>query len=111
MITVHINKQALRVTAPVMVSGTRNYFSAEFHFSPEWDGLSKTAYFRQGDTLYKSDLISNRLDPGTFPDLGAGDWEFCVWGLDTAGHQRITTDTYMLHVEQGGVIEESQATP
>lgn len=99
MISAFINNQTLRVKAPTMVAGTKNYFSADFHFSAEWDGLKKTAYFRQGDTLHSADLTADRLEAGVFPDLSAGSWEFFIWGFDEAGHQRITTNIYTLNVK------------
>ena len=50
---IKVVNQRLYLEPPETAEGTREYLRAEFSFSEEWDGMTKTAFFRgaNGDTV------------------------------------------------------------
>lgn len=60
---IKVVNQRLYLEPPETAEGTRGYLKAEFSFSEEWDGMTKTAFFRgaDGDTiprLLKEDICT-----------------------------------------------------
>lgn len=53
---IKVVNQRLKIEPPETAEGTREYLRAEFSFSEEWDGMTKTAFFRGADGC-----ISKRL--------------------------------------------------
>lgn len=43
-----------------LVSGSKNYLTAEFNFNSEWDGYKKIAIFVNGDNEYPTPLIGDK---------------------------------------------------
>lgn len=46
---IKVVNQRLYLEPPETAEGTREYLKAEFSFSEEWDGMTKTAFFRGAD--------------------------------------------------------------
>ena len=46
---IKVVNQRLYLEPPETAEGTREYLRAEFDFSEEWDGMTKTAFFRGAD--------------------------------------------------------------
>ena len=51
--------QRIKIEPPETAEGTREYLRAEFDFSEEWDGLTKTAFFRGANGNTYSQLLEN----------------------------------------------------
>ena len=82
--------QRLYLEPPETAEGTREYLKAEFSFSEEWDGMTKTAFFRGAGNTY-SQLLKD--DACTVPTeaLAAPGW-VGVSVSGTLGETVITTD-------------------
>lgn len=87
----------------MMVADTINFFEAQFYFSePCWNGLSKWAHFKQGDTVYDFLLDENdciKAEKGL--NLPAGQWLVYLHGTenkDGVPVTRITTHTFILTI-------------
>ena len=71
MMEFYIDGQTIRFTSPVIAANSRDYLTARFHFSgEEWEGCSKWAHFRQGETVYDLSLENDEISSGMklFPD-------------------------------------------
>lgn len=62
---IKVVNQRLYLEPPKTAEGTREYLRAEFSFSEEWKGLTKTAFFRGADGNTCSQLLEN--DARTVP--------------------------------------------
>ena len=49
---IKVVNQRLYLEPPETAEGTREYLKAEFSFSEEWDGMTKTAFFRGAGNTY-----------------------------------------------------------
>ena len=80
-----------------VVSGSRNYLEAYFMFSPDWDGLCKTAVFNYNDTCYEMIIVNNECkvpwEVIEYPEFTVG-----VFGGDL-----ITTNTVHVSVIDSGL--------
>ena len=88
---IKVVNQRLYLEPPETAEGTREYLRAEFDFSEEWDGMTKTAFFRGADGENHPKLLED--DTCTVPteDLAApGRVGVSVSG--TLGETVITTD-------------------
>lgn len=56
---IKIVNQRLYLEPPKTAEGTREYLRAEFSFSEEWKGLTKTAFFRGANGNICSQLLEN----------------------------------------------------
>lgn len=56
---IKVVNQRLYLEPPKTAEGTREYLRAEFSFSEEWKGLTKTAFFRGADGNTCSQLLEN----------------------------------------------------
>ena len=56
---IKVVNQRLYLEPPETAEGTREYLRAEFSFSEEWDGLTKTAFFRGANGNTYSQLLEN----------------------------------------------------
>jgi len=70
---IKVVNQRLYLEPPETAEGTREYLKAEFSFSEEWDGMTKTAFFRGAGNTY-SQLLKD--DACTVPTeaLAAPGW-------------------------------------
>lgn len=83
--------QRIKIEPPETAEGTREYLRAEFDFSEEWDGLTKTAFFRGANGNTYSQLLEN--DACTVPaEALAVPGRVGVSVSGTRGETIITTD-------------------
>ena len=105
MMEFYIDGQTIRFTSPVIAANSRDYLTARFHFSgEEWEGCSKWAHFRQGETVYDLSLENDEISSGMHLNLSLGQWEVYL-----TGHReetRITTVPVLLQVRESGLIDE-----
>lgn len=103
MISGKISKQSFTLAKNVFVSDTKNYIYAKFVFSPDWDGLTKTVHFKNGENQADITLIDDMITADRGVDLSAGTWDVWLHGAaynsDTGKlEQRITTTVQKLTV-------------
>ena len=105
MIDFYITEQTIRFASPVIAANSRDYLTARFHFSgAAWEGCSKWAHFRQGETVYDLNLENDEISSGMHLNLSVGQWEVYL-----TGHKdecRITTVPVLLRVRESGLIDE-----
>lgn len=88
---IKIVNQRLYLEPPKTAEGTREYLRAEFSFSEEWKGLTKTAFFRGANGNICSQLLEN--DACTVPaEALAAPGRVGVSVSGTLGETIITTD-------------------
>ena len=104
MIDFYITQQSIRFASPVIAANSFKYLEARFFFSGDWDGLSKWAHFRQGDTVFDLNLADDRITAEMGLNLSLGQWEVFVTGTD--GESRLTTVPVILSVKESGLIDE-----
>lgn len=87
---IKVVNQRLYLEPPETAEGTREYLKAEFSFSEEWDGMTKTAFFRGAGNTY-SQLLEN--DACTVPaEVLTAPGRVGVSVSGTLGETIITTD-------------------
>lgn len=101
MITAFIKGQSIETSESVIVAESINYLKGQFVFiSSEWNGLEKTAYFKQGSLSHSIKLDENNI---AYPiHLSAGKWSISLVGRKYENGeivQRITTDTADIEVK------------
>jgi len=105
MIEFYITEQSIRFASPVIAANSRDYLQAEFHFiGSAWEGYSKWAHFRQGETVYDLNLAEDRITKEMHLNLSIGLWEVYLTG--NKGESRLTTVPVMLRVRESGLIDE-----
>ena len=67
MIQIHVNKASAHLCSPpeLLTAGMAKAVTVEFVFSPDWDGLTKTAVFTNGKTTV--DVLAANWDGDTVP--------------------------------------------
>lgn len=67
MITIHCSRACAHLASPpeLLTAGMRKAVTVQFVFSPEWDGLTKTAVFSNGKTTV--DVLAANWDGDTVP--------------------------------------------
>lgn len=104
MIDFYINGQSLTFFSPVVAADSLNCLESQFHFSPDWEGFSRWAHFRQGETVYDLQLDENdRIAPERGLNLHLGYWQINVTGL--ADSRRMTTESVILQVKKSGLVD------
>ncbi len=105
MIELYVRGQRLTLTTPVIAADSLHYLRARVHFiEPGWEGLSRWAHFKCGDTVY--DIELDRHDEITERDalnLTAGEWIVYLTGSDE--HRRATTTPVLLKVKESGLVD------
>ena len=104
MIDFYITQQSIRFATPVIAANSFKYLEARFFFSGDWDGFSKWAHFRQGDTVFDLNLTDDMISAEMGLNLSLGQWEVFVTGSD--GERRLTTVPVILSVKESGLIDE-----
>ena len=104
MIDFYITQQSIRFASPVIAANSFKYLEARFFFSGDWDGFSKWAHFRQGDTVFDLNLTDDMISAEMGLNLSLGQWEVFVTGSD--GERRLTTVPVILSVKESGLIDE-----
>lgn len=88
---IKVVNQRLYLEPPETAEGTREYLRAEFDFSEEWDGMTKTAFFRGADGENHPKLLKD--DTCTVPaEALAAPGRVGVSVSGTLGETIITTD-------------------
>lgn len=109
MIIGYITGQSLKIQAPVVVSDSINYLTAQFFFQTEdWKDLTKWAHFKQGATVYDFALEKDRIEKDAHLNLSDGEWEVYLHGNEFSDGEvveRITTEIVTLTVKKGGVLD------
>ena len=109
---IKIVNQRLYLEPPETAEGTREYLRAEFSFSEEWDGMTKTAFFRGADGNTYTQLLEN--DACTVPAVAlAAPGRVGVSVSGTLGETVITTDIKSFSVPatlSGGTPSDPEPT-
>ena len=105
MMEFYVSGQSLKMFTPVTAADSLKYLTAQFHFTDnEWDGYTRWAHFRRGETVYDIELDENdRITEEDALNLTTGEWEIYLTGTkDTA---RLTTVVVILTVKESGLID------
>lgn len=105
MMEFYVSGQSLKMFTPVTAADSLKYLTAQFHFTDnEWDGYTRWAHFRRGETVYDIELDENdRITEEDALNLTTGEWEIYLTGTkDTA---RLTTVVVVLTVKESGLID------
>lgn len=109
---IKVVNQRLYLEPPETAEGTREYLRAEFSFSEEWEGLTKTAFFRGADGESHPKLLVN--DACTVPaEALAAPGRVGVSVSGTLGETIITTDIKSFSVPatlSGGTPSDPEPT-
>lgn len=109
---IKVVNQRLYLEPPETAEGTREYLRAEFSFSEEWDGLTKTAFFRGANGNTYSQLLEN--DACTVPaEVLTAPGRVGVSVSGTLGETVITTDIKSFSVPatlSGGTPSDPEPT-
>lgn len=109
---IKVVNQRLYLEPPETAEGTREYLKAEFSFSEEWDGMTKTAFFRGADGNTYSQLLKD--DACTVPaEALAASGRVGVSVSGTLGETVITTDIKSFSVPatlSGGTPSDPEPT-
>jgi hypothetical protein len=101
----YVSGQSLKMFTPVTAADSLKYLTAQFHFTDDdWDGYTRWAHFRRGETVYDIELDENdRITEEDALNLTTGEWEIYLTGTkDTA---RLTTIVVILTVKESGLID------
>lgn len=105
MMEFYVSGQSLKMFTPVTAADSLKYLTAQFHFTDnEWDGYTRWAHFRKGETVYDIALDGDdRITEEDALNLTAGEWDIYLTGTkDTA---RLTTVVVILTVKESGLID------
>ena len=107
MIEFYVIGQALRCSTPAIAAQSLKYLTARFSFSgSDWEGYSKWAHFRQGETVLDFNLDeNNEIKEDRELNLTRGQWDVYVTGNKEDG-SRITTRVAIISVYPSGLIDE-----
>lgn len=105
MLEFYVAGQSLKYYTPVIAADSLKFLSAQFHFiGDEWDGYTRWAHFRKGETVYDIALDEgDRITEDDALNLTAGEWDVYMTGTkDTA---RLTTVVVIMTVKESGLID------
>ena len=105
MMEFYVSGQSLKMFTPVIAADSLKYLTAQFYFTgDEWDGYTRWAHFRRGETVYDIALDGeDRITEEDALNLTTGEWEIYLTGTkDTA---RLTTVVVVLTVKESGLID------
>ena len=105
MMEFYVSGQSLKMFTPVIAADSLKYLTAQFLFTgDEWDGYTRWAHFRRGETVYDIALDGeDRITEEDALNLTTGEWEIYLTGTkDTA---RLTTVVVVLTVKESGLID------
>ncbi len=109
---IKVVNQRLYLEPPETAEGTREYLKAEFSFSEEWDGMTKTAFFRGADGENHPKLLED--DTCTVPaEALTAPGRVGVSVSGTLGETVITTDIKSFSVPatlSGGTPSDPEPT-
>ena len=105
MLEFYVAGQSLKYYTPVIAADSLKFLTAKFHFiGDEWDGYTRWAHFRKGETVYDIALDEgDRITEDDALNLTAGEWDVYMTGTkDTA---RLTTVVVIMTVKESGLID------
>lgn len=105
MLEFYVAGQSLKYYTPVIAADSLKFLTAQFHFiGDEWDGYTRWAHFRKGETVYDIELDEDdRITEEDALNLTAGEWDVYMTGTkDTA---RLTTVVVIMTVKESGLID------
>ncbi len=99
MMEFYVSGQSLKMFTPVTAADSLKYLTAQFHFTgDEWDGYTRWAHFRSGETVYDIELDGEDcITEEDALNLTAGEWEIYLTGTKDAA--RLTTIVVILTVK------------
>ena len=105
MMEFYVSGQSLKMFTPVTAADSLKYLTAQFHFTgDEWDGYTRWAHFRSGETVYDIELDGEDcITEEDALNLTAGEWEIYLTGTKDAA--RLTTVVVVLTVKESGLID------
>lgn len=105
MIDFYVTGQSIRYASPVIAANSLDFLQARFHFSGDtWNGYSKWAHFRQGETVFDLNLVDDEIKKEMHLNLSLGSWEVYLTGV--MGESRLTTVPVIIQVRESGLIDE-----
>ena len=105
MMEFYVMGQNIRYACPVIAANSLDFLQARFYFIGDvWEGYSKWAHFRQGETVYDLNLIDDEINKDMHLNLSIGSWEMFLTG--NMGDSRITTVPVIIQVMESGLIDE-----
>lgn len=105
MMEFYVSGQSLKMFTPVTAADSLKYLTAQFHFTgDEWDGYTRWAHFRRGETVYDIELDGEDcITEEDALNLTAGEWEIYLTGTKDAA--RLTTIVVILTVKESGLVD------
>ena len=105
MLEFYIAGQSMKMYSPVIAADSLNYLTARFHFTgSEWEGYTRWAHFRKGETVYDLALDENNtITEDKALNLTIGEWEIYVTGAKSSS--RLTTVVVIVTVKASGLID------
>lgn len=105
MMEFYVSGQSLKMFTPVIAADSLKYLTAQFHFTgDEWDGYTRWAHFRRGETVYDIELDGEDcITEEDALNLTAGEWEIYLTGTKDAA--RLTTVVVVLTVKESGLVD------
>lgn len=105
MLEFYIAGQSMKMYSPVIAADSLNYLTARFNFTgSEWEGYTRWAHFRKGETVYDIALDENNtITEDKALNLTIGEWEIYVTGEKSSS--RLTTVAVIVTVKASGLID------
>ena len=99
-----VNYKNYCVASNGIVADSKNYLRAVFMFTPDWDGLIKTAIFAGGGNYYEVILVDNAcMVPAEV--IKPPKFTVSVAGVSYTGNQLITTSSLAVNITYSGYHE------
>lgn len=105
MLEFYIAGQSMKMYSPVIAADSLNYLTARFNFTgSEWEGYTRWAHFRKGETVYDIALDENdTITEDKALNLTSGEWDIYLTG--TKGNARLTSTVVIVTVKESGLID------
>ena len=105
MLEFYIAGQSMKMYSPVIAADSLNYLTARFNFvGSEWEGYTRWAHFRKGETVYDIALDENdTITEDKALNLTSGEWDIYLTG--TKGNARLTSTVVIVTVKESGLID------
>ena len=109
-LTFNVNKQTLnRSDDEFPASGSKEYLTAKFTFSDDWNGTTKTAVFSRNSLVFNQILDENGECKVPHDIIVSNGAVISVFG--TYGTKRITTTPLFVRIDSSGYIEGNTPEP
>ena len=112
LIDFYIRNQKLTKIGPKLVADSINYVNCSFTFkTPDWFGIDKWVVFSKGDEAYRVNLVEDKIPKEAGLNLGAGLWNVSLFGENSSGTERITTNSVTVEVAKSTVQDGEPLPP